>query len=440
MTLTRLICAALIALIAALPAQAATILRDPDIEHGLYKLAAPVLRAAGLSPDRVKIRLIQDRSMNAFVTDGSAIYIHSGLINRLETPEQLQAVIAHEAAHIANGHITRRMVNARNAQSAALAGMALAAAVALSGGSTKAAGGIAAGASGSAMRNFMAHTRAEESAADQSSVRFMVNAGIDPMGAVEVQDMFKGQEALSVNRQDAYNRTHPLTRDRLRTITALAQSAPHPATDSSAAYWFARVRGKLSAFTQSPTRTLRQAKGSDDVSVMRRAIAEHRKPNPARAIQTMQALVKARPNDPFYYELYGQILLENQKPQAAAQAYAHAAQLAPKNAQILAGHGRALLAIKGQEPAALRILEKARARDGYDTRMLRDLARAYAATGHGAQASLATAERYALMGRMKDAQLHAKRAANALPRGSTSWQRAQDVLAAAQALAGDKKP
>ena len=43
-------------------------------------------------------------------------------------------------------------------------------------------------------------------------------------------------------------------------------------------------------------------------------------------------------------------------------------------------------------------------------------------------ASLVTAERYALQGKIKDAKLHAKRASDRLPTGSPSWQRAQDVL------------
>jgi predicted Zn-dependent protease len=45
-------------------------------------------------------------------------------------------------------------------------------------------------------------------------------------------------------------------------------------------------------------------------------------------------------------------------------------------------------------------------------------------------ASLVTAERYAMIGRLGDAQVHAKRAEGLLPRGSGGWQRAQDVLSA----------
>lgn len=101
----------------AAPARAVTLLRDPDIEHALRALGAPVLRAAGLNPDRVDIMVIDDSSMNAFVIDADSIFIHSGLLLRMDSPAMLQSVIAHEAAHIANGHLMRRPINARDRKS-----------------------------------------------------------------------------------------------------------------------------------------------------------------------------------------------------------------------------------------------------------------------------------------------------------------------------------
>ena len=54
-------------------------------------------------------------------------------------------------------------------------------------------------------------------------------------------------------------------------------------------------------------------------------------------------------------------------------------------------------------------------------------------------ASLVTAERYAIQGRLKDAGIHAQRASDLLPRGSGGWQRAQDVLSAAEAANRKRK-
>ena len=418
----------------ALPVQALTLLRDPDIEHSLRQLAKPILTAAGLSASSTRILVIDDRNLNAFVIDSRHIFLHSGLISRMKTAAELQAVIAHEAAHIANGHIARRTFNARSANRVAGIGFALAAAAAAAGNSQVGAA-LGIGISNSANRVFMSHTRAEESSADQSAVRYMARAGVDPEGAVRVMEIFSGQELVSAARQDPYARTHPMSRDRLRHVKALAQAYGNKLKpDPTAEYWFSRAKGKLTAFQRAPKWTRKRAgdSASEDIRLMRLAVSYHRDSNTTKAVSTMKKLLALKPRDPFYHELYGQILLESRKMSAALTAYKNAVNLAPKDALILGSYGHALT-VTGNAKAALPVLEKARARDGSDARVLRDLAQSYAKLKNPGMASLVTAERYALQGRMKDAGIHAKRAAGILPRGSAGWQRAQDMLSAAEA-------
>ena len=426
--------ATVLTLVAATPARAVNLLRDPDIEYALQKLAAPILRAAGLSPTRVKLLIVDDSSLNAFVIDTQHILIHSGLIQKLDSAEELQAVIAHEAAHIANGHLSRRVANMRNARTAAGVGLVLSGVVAAAG-SAEAGLGLAAGTSSSALRAFLSHTRAEESAADQSSVRYLIAAGINPEGAVKVQQIFRGQEVLSENRQDPYMRTHPLSRDRLRALEGyVAAYGKNLKSDPAANYWYARAKGKLSAFLRNPNWTLRRAKSSasQDIAFMRQAVAYHKQSNLKKAIPAIDKALQLRPNDPFLLELKGQILLEGRQSKAAVSVYKQAVAKAPKNALILSGLGRAYLA-DGRPRDALKVLEQSRARDFKNSRMLRDLASAYAQTKQPGMASVATAERYALNGQLKDAEIHAKRGEALVPRGSPAWRRAQDILAAAQA-------
>jgi len=419
----------------AAPARAITLLRDPDIEHGLRQLAEPVLRAAGLSADRVDILVIDAPSLNAFVVDANSIFLHSGLILRMDNPAMLQSVIAHEAAHITNGHLMRRPVNLRNARTAATLGTVLAGIAGAAAGSGEFAAGAAAGIQGAAMRGFFSHTRAEENAADTSGMRYLHAAGIDLSGAVQVMDLFRGQESLSLTRQDAYARTHPLSRDRFRRVRALAEAQSGKATpDREAEYWFARAKGKLSAFQRSPKWTLTRAgeSGFEDVRLMREAVAHHRQSDLGRALPAIDAAIARRPDDAYLHELRGQILMESRRIKPAVAAYARAADLKPRNALILGAYGRALLA-DGQVQQAARRLEQARSRDGRDIRLLRDLAQAEARMGNRGMASVLTAERYAMAGRLKDARIHAERASDLLPRGSPGWRRAQDLLAAADA-------
>jgi predicted Zn-dependent protease len=422
------------------PVQAQSLLRDADMEYGLKQIAAPVLSAAGLSPGRVKILVINDSSLNAFVISNDAIFIHYGLINRMNSAEMLQAVISHEAAHIVNGHITRRMQNLASTRTAAGFGLALATVVAATG-NAKAAGGLILGTQSSALGRFFKHTRSEESSADQSGIRFMKSAGVNPQGMIDVLDIFRGQDLLAETRQDPYLRSHPLSRDRLRAVEAyITAYGPSGAPDPTTAYWFERVKGKLSAYTRAPKWTLGRLKETPyaDVRLLREAIAEHRQSRTKQALTAIDAAIAMRPSDPYLHDQRGQILLETRNFQAATAAYATAVKLAPNDPLVMAGYGRSLM-VAGDVKNARRVLEKARDIDFRDGSMLRDLAVVYAKTGDQGMAALVTAERYAMSGRLEDAGIHAKRAVGLLDTGSGPWQRAQDVLIASERAAKGRK-
>ncbi|MEB8386183.1 M48 family metalloprotease [Rhodobacteraceae bacterium KMM 6894] len=102
------------------PAHALSLLRDPDIEHALKQLAAPVLKSAGINPSRFSILLIGDRRLNAFVVDRDNVFFNFGLLLKMDSLQMIQGAIAHEAGHIANGHLVRRPVNLHNARTAAM--------------------------------------------------------------------------------------------------------------------------------------------------------------------------------------------------------------------------------------------------------------------------------------------------------------------------------
>ena len=432
-TLTRLASILILSFALASPLRAVSLLRDADMEYALSQVAAPVLKAAGLSATRVKILVVNDSALNAFIISNDAIYIHSGLIGRMDRAAMLQAVIAHEAAHIANGHITRRISNLGAARTAAGLGTALAVLAGASGAS-QAAVGLAIGTQSASERAFLRHTRAEESSADQSGLRYMRSAGVPVSGMRDVFRLFRGQESLSEVRQDPYVRSHPLSRDRLRAIEGYVAAYGESSGDTSAwDYWFARAKGKLTAFQRRPGWTLNRLgdSGYRDVALMREAVARHRNSDTKKALSAINQAIARAPKDPFLYDLKGQILMETRQFSAATKATAEAVRLRPNDGLLQAGHGRALLA-SGNTRLALSALERARTIDFRDGLMLRDLSVAYAKTGQRGMASLITAERYALGGRLGDAGIHANRALGLLAVGSGPWQRAQDVLLASE--------
>lgn len=418
------------------PAAALSLIRDAEIERTLSRVAAPILRAAGLRPASVDIYIVNDREMNAFTAGGETIFLHAGMITRLETVDQLRSVIAHEAGHIAGGHVARRDAALGGARGISALGMIGAVAATL-GGAPQAGMMIGAGSQHAAQRAALSHSRAEEAAADQAGLDYMAASGADPAAALEVLRLFRGQEALLGNNQNAYARTHPLFSERARLIEDRVARLPRGEGPSAAeVYWHRRMVAKFNAFLLNPRDTLRATPDSDtsEFAALSRAIAYHRLPDPARALAQVDALIAARPDDPFYHELKGQFLLEIGQAAAAAASYRQAVALAPDEPLILGALGRALLNIDGGAAVreAREVLEQAARLDRADTGILRDLALARARSGDEGLAALATAERYALQGRFPDALRNAERAAAMLPQGSPGWQQAQDVISSAR--------
>jgi predicted Zn-dependent protease len=77
-------------------AQGIPIIRDTEIETLLKDYARPILRAAGLEQQNIRMRIVNSQAFNAFVLDGGNIFIHTGALMTAETPNEVIGVIAHE--------------------------------------------------------------------------------------------------------------------------------------------------------------------------------------------------------------------------------------------------------------------------------------------------------------------------------------------------------
>ncbi|MEM1343443.1 MAG: M48 family metalloprotease [Pseudomonadota bacterium] len=431
----RLLRLVLVMLLAVVPLQAGalSLVRDAEIERTVARLSHPVFKVAGLSPAAVTTYIINDRALQAAVVDGRTMLLFTGLLTTLETPEEVIGVIAHEVGHIAGGHLARRSVALRNARGPALLAL-LAGVLAGAAGGPEAGIALGSGAQGIIQRAFLRYNRGEEAAADQAALRYLERLDIDPRGLQAVLERFRGQEVLSAGNVDPYVLTHPLSSERLQLVERrVAETEGRQwRQDPELEYWFGRMQAKLSGFLDRPNRVLRNYEGDDsEAGLMARAVALHRLPSPSEAIATIDRLLAKRPNDPFYLELKGQILHENGRAEEAVPYYRRAVGLAPSEPLLKAGLGRTLLALDtaAADREALEVLKAARAADRGDVTAMRDLATAYARAGDTAMATLATAERFALLGRTEDAVFHAKRATAMLSEGSPGWLRARDIVA-----------
>ena len=432
--------------LSARPVMAQAILRDAETETFLNEIAKPVIEAAGLTPANVQIVMIQDKEINAFVAGGQTVFIHSGLIQAADNYNEVQGVVAHELGHITGGHVIRMDEGVKQATGIMILTMVLGA-IAMAAGGGDAGAGIMAAGQQAAMGKFLAFTRVQEASADQAGASFLNKAGITGKGMLSFFAKLQNQEfRLAIPQDDPFSQTHPLTADRIAALENLLQSSPawNKPIDAKLQERFQLVKAKLFGYVNDPKLTMTKYPDTDNSlpAHYARAYAWHKAAYPDKADAEAEALVKARPDYPYFYELQGQILLESGRPAEALSSLRKAVALAPNQPLIAAILGHALISTEDNAnyQEAKRVLRAAVARDNENPFAWYQLGIVYEHEGDQSRAALATAERYNLEGNPKLAMASAQAALAGLPSGSPDWIRAQDIAMVARAqVTKDKK-
>ncbi len=430
------------------PAAAQSVLRDAETEALFADMARPLVIAAGLQPGNVKVVLLQDPEINAFVAGGQTVYLQSGLIDAADNIDQVQGVVAHEIGHITGGHVIRFNEGAKVATGITILSLLLGAAVMAAGGGEAGMGMMMAGQQ-AAMGKFLAFSRTQESSADAAGASFLEKAHISGKGMLDFFGKLRKDEyrlSSSYTDIDPYAQTHPLSADRIEALSGTLKSSPwwNAKTDPVLEARFQRVKAKLSGYVNDPDVTLRKYPESDQSipAIYARAYAWHKSAYPDKAVAEADKLIAVAPHDPYFLELKGQILLESGKPKDAVPVLREAVQRSGNQPLISSLFGHALIAT--EDPAnyaeAKQILKVAVARDHDNPFAWYQLGVIYAQQGDMSRAALATAERYSLEGRSNLALPNAELALRNLPQGSPDWIRAQDIaLASRNEMQGKKK-
>jgi predicted Zn-dependent protease len=424
---------------AAKPAMAQSILRDAETEAFLKEISEPLIRAAELDPANVEVVMINDKSINAFVAGGQTVYIHSGLIDAATTANEVQGVISHELGHIVGGHVIRYSEGANAAGNISIFSMVLAAA-AIAAGAGEAGMAIMQAGQQAALGKFLAFSRVQESVADASGARYLSTAGITGRGSISFFNKLQNYEfRLGIPQTDSYNRTHPLSGERITVLEDTYQA--DPAWDAPLNQkWesdFKRIKAKLSGYIAEPKDTLRTYPESDKsiAASYARAYAWHKSAHPEKALAEANSLVARNPDDPYFLELQGQILLESGRPADALQSLRKAVELTGNQPLIAGIFGHALIATedKGNLAEAEKVLKAAVVKDNRNPFAWYQLGVVYEAKGDEPRAALASAERYLMEGAPHLALPNAATAMAGLPEYSQDWIRAQDVKLVAEA-------
>jgi predicted Zn-dependent protease len=443
-------------------AQNLPLIRDTEIENLLKDYSLPIFKAAGLASQNITMRIIHHESFNAFVVDGHNVFINTGTLTQAKTPNEVIGVIAHETGHIVGGHLAQlRSRIARDATKSLLLtilGIGLMVGGAMAGGDTarevgSAGGGLAMGGNEMVMRSMLSERRSQESSADQAGLRLLQATRQSGRGMLETFERFAEQEFWQAKDLDPFVRSHPIAADRLNQLREKVAASPY-ANEKDPPQLQQRhdmMRAKLDGHMLPMQLVFNRYPTSNNSLPARyaRAIARNCSGGCAQALPDIDALIREKPDNGYFWELKGELLLKAGRPTEAIDPLRRAAGLLDKlkhtnpavsSSQTQIMLGRAL--VSSNDPRlldeAIAILTSVLGADkplwqGEDDDWMGwwQLAVAYDRKGNQAEALLATARKHFYSGNAKDiheAQIYAKRAQQTFARGSRGWLIAEDII------------
>jgi predicted Zn-dependent protease len=417
------------------------VLRDAESEELLREYTRPLLKAAGLGQQNIEVVIINSREFNAFVADGRRIFVNYGALFESTTPNQIIGVLAHETGHIAGGHLARIREQLASAQTAAIIAMilgagALAAGVAAgpNSGVGQAAPGVIMGPQEVIRRTLLSYVRSQEEAADRAAISYLNATGQSGRGMLETFGRFAQQQLFLSQQVDPYLLSHPTAQNRIAQLQTLAEASPHFNKKDSPELQFRHdmMRAKISGYFEKPDIVARRYTPSNNSlpAQYARTMSSYRWGNVRAAIPQVDALIAAMPNNPYFHELKGQILLESGRAKEAIPPLRRAVELSKGTALIRMMLGQALVQGGNAEDAqeAIRELRFALQREPNVAFAHRQLAVAYARAGDRPNADLSAAYAAFNDADFKAAKLLAGRAQAKFPTGSPGWLRADDIL------------
>jgi len=182
---------------------------DHQVQQYVNSVGQSVARYAGRPTLDWRFSVVNSEQVNAFAVPGGYIYITQGLLFRMNNEAQLAGVLAHESGHIAQRHTAKQIGRTRTTQG-------LSSVVGIVGGIfgygwagdvTSAVGSL----------SLMSYSRGQEREADTQGLKYMTQAGYNPMGLVQLMELL--QSSGGGKGAPEFLSTHPNPGNRVEYLT-----------------------------------------------------------------------------------------------------------------------------------------------------------------------------------------------------------------------------
>lgn len=407
------------------------VIRDAEIENNLKNFMLPLVKAANLNPDNINILIVEDSSLNAFVTNGMDMFINSGLIVKFaDDPNVLYGVMAHEIAHIYAGHLSQLRSEHGNMSKVAMGGMLLGLASAFAGAPEV---GLTLGSASmqAAEKGMLSYSREHEVEADKVAVKLLYKTNNNGEGLIT---FFQYMNHYNRYRNpDPYSITHPLNNERIASVKTAIKNKLGKFGDNITPrirFEFKRMATKLQAYMGAPGKVIK--KYQDDNYGLSIGYFRYGKLQPA--IEALDKVLNKESNNPYLWELKGQFYYENGKFDQAVKYYQKALDYLPKDKLIKVELASAKIHLaKGKKDkdllnSAIILLKQVTIAQPNDIAAHYMMSLAYGKLDDKSKAILALAEYYSYLGSYKKSEILAKKVLKMTSPKSREYLRASDII------------
>ncbi|HJY84005.1 MAG TPA: M48 family metalloprotease [Candidatus Binatia bacterium] len=222
------------------------LVRDYIVQRYVQRLGQRIVAHLDHPEFPYQFSVVQEPHLNAFSLPGGYIYVHSGLLLRISSEDELAGVLGHEIAHVQGHHAMRQQQDTKWTTYAGLAAMALAILNPV----------LAAGASSAAAMTQLNYQRQLEEEADYRGLQYLRQAGFDPYGMPRFLKKMWAEEQLNAANVPPYFRSHPLSEERLSYIERTLRTFQWNQTTPSNDFELERVQAILRALQEPRTQVI----------------------------------------------------------------------------------------------------------------------------------------------------------------------------------------
>ena len=190
------------------------LIKDPFVVGYVNKIGRNILVGLPDQPFKYRFYVVKQHVYNAFATPAGHIFVNSGLLEALESEEELAGILAHEIAHVVSRHISQNVDRSPKIGLATLAGIAAGIFLGVGGaaalGNAVVVGSMAAGQSAS-----LAFSREDELQADQLALGYLNRSGYSSKGLLTSMQKMRSKQWFGSDQVPDYLLTHPASEERM---------------------------------------------------------------------------------------------------------------------------------------------------------------------------------------------------------------------------------